>query len=99
MATSWSAEQVEALVEDYQQLAELADTSPRGMRWLILLIDLNVVLEQLTPREWEVVLLHGLLGIPARETAQELAISHTAVVKRYRQALEYIHWQMNGGTD
>lgn len=42
-------------------------------------------------------LLHGLIGVPQAETARLLHVSQQAVSKRYRRALEEIHYRMNGG--
>lgn len=59
--------------------------------------DLDAALEQLPQDWWEVVLLHGLIGVPQAETAKLLRVSQQAVSKRYRRALEEIHYLMNGG--
>jgi DNA-directed RNA polymerase specialized sigma24 family protein len=42
------------------------------------------------------VLLHGLIGLPLRATAELLQVSHQAVNKRYRKGLEELHYLMNG---
>lgn len=86
-----------ALVESYEEVAAKSDTTPQGLFALVRIADLDRALEQLPLNYWEVVLLHGMLGLPAREAATLLHVSHQAVSKRYRHALEELHYLMNGG--
>ena len=75
-----------------------ADTTRRGLRYLVELADINRALAQLPLKYWEVVLVHGLLGVPQQEAAQLLHVSQQAVSKRYRQGLEELTYLVNGGT-
>lgn len=96
---NYDLETVRGLIENYAEIAERVDTSRRGLRWFVLLADLNTALEQLPDRYWEVVLLHGLIGLPQRETGVLLQVSQQAVAKRYRRAVEETHYYINGGVD
>lgn len=51
----------------------------------------------MTWEQWEVVLLHGLLGHPASKVAEWLGTSERTVYRRYENALEQIQWYLNGG--
>jgi DNA-directed RNA polymerase specialized sigma24 family protein len=87
------------MVEEYAALRAKADTSPRGMRALLQLADLDYVLARLPLKYWEVVLLHGLIGLSQEQTAELLRISQQAVSKRYRLGLEEATYYINGGLD
>lgn len=97
--TSYSAGEVRALIEEYPAFRAAADTSPRRRRldFLVMLADLSRAVDGLEWKYWEVVLLHGLLGIPQTETARLLQVSQASVSKRYRQALEELTYMINGG--
>jgi DNA-directed RNA polymerase specialized sigma24 family protein len=95
--TSYSEGEVRALVEEYAAFKEKADTSRSGLRFLVMLADLDKAMESLPMKWWSVVLLHGLIGIPQMEVARLLQVSHQAVSKRYRLGLEEIHYLINGG--
>ncbi|MDE2103099.1 MAG: hypothetical protein KGL39_37990 [Patescibacteria group bacterium] len=96
---NYTPREVRALVEEYAALRAKADTDAGGMRALLQLADLDYVLERLPMKYWEVVLLHGLLGLPQEQTATLLHISQPAVSKRYRQGLEEITYWINGAID
>jgi len=87
------------MVEEYAALTTKADTSPSGIRTLLQLADLNYVLERLPLKYWEVVLLHGLIGLTQEQTGEALHISKQAVSKRYAAGLDEITYWINGGDD
>lgn len=93
--------EVKALVEEYDAFREAADTTPRrrALDFLVMVADLNKALQRLDLQGWEVILLHGLLGIPQAETARLLQIKQQTVAKRYRLALEDVHYFINGCVD
>lgn len=95
----YTEREVRALIEEYDAFRAAADTTPRGRRldFLVMLADLSRAVDGLQWKFWEVVLLHGLLGIPQGETARLLQVSQQAVSKRYRKALEEVHYLINGG--
>lgn len=93
----YAPEHVRTLIEEYAGLRARVDTTPSGLRPLVQLADLNRALARLSRKYREVVLLHGLLGLPQDEAARRLEVSQQAVSKRYRLALEEVHYLMNGG--
>lgn len=95
--TSYSEGEVRALIEEYAAFKEKADTSRSGLRFLVMLADLDYALQRIPLKYWEVVLLHGLIGIPQTEVARLLRVSQQAVSKRYRLGLEDAHYLINGG--
>lgn len=98
MRTNYAEEEVAALIAHYAELRALRDTNRRGLRSLIRVADLDRALEQLPMKFWEVVLLHGLIGLSQDETARLLQITQQAVAKRYRRAIEETAYLINGGT-
>jgi RNA polymerase sigma factor (sigma-70 family) len=96
---NYKPEEVRAMVEEYAALTAKADTNPGGMRTLIQLADLNNALARIPLKYWEVVLLHGLLGLSQEQTAETLRVSQQAVSKRYRRGLEDATYYINGGID
>lgn len=99
MTQNYSLDEVEALLENYQLVTERVDTNRRGLSWLALQADINSALEKLPDEYWEVVLLHGLIGLSQMETARLLQVRQSTVSKRYRRAVEETHYYANGGTD
>jgi DNA-directed RNA polymerase specialized sigma24 family protein len=93
----YSEGEIRALITRYEELLAQKDTTARGIRNIVLLVDLERALERLPWDYWEVVLLHGLLGIPQAATARLLQVSQPSVSKRFRRALEEIEFLMNGG--
>lgn len=94
---SYSEEEVRALIEGYAELLEKVDTTRRGLRYLVTLADLSRALRHLPRKYWEVVLLVGLFGLSHAEASGHLRVSHHAVTKRYRRALEETTYWINGG--
>jgi DNA-directed RNA polymerase specialized sigma24 family protein len=94
----YGEKEIRAMIETYEVLRAQANTSPRGMRALISIADLDRALARLEKKHWEVVLLHGLIGVPQEGTAQLLHVSQQAVSKRYRKGLEDTLFYINGGT-
>lgn len=86
------------MIEEYAAFKEKADTSRSGLRFLVMLADLDKAMESLPVKWWSAVLLHGLIGIPQQEVARLLHVSQQAVAKRYRLGLEEVHYMINGGT-
>jgi DNA-directed RNA polymerase specialized sigma24 family protein len=95
---NYSPEQIEHMVMDYEAMRERRDTDTRGSRLytLLILADFDRALQQLSGKYYEAVLLHGLIGVPIRNTAELLQINPKTVVKRYRKGLEELHYLMNG---
>lgn len=94
----YSENTVTHMVEQYAALRSMADTKPgRRLDALLRLADLDRALDMLPMDLWRVVLVHGLLGVTRDESAKALKISTGAVSKRFRLAIEELHFHMNGG--
>jgi len=94
----YSDREVRRLIESYAEAKEQRGTQPGlPLDRLVRLADLDRALQMLPLRHWEVVLLHGLLGISQDETARLLQVSQQAVAKRYRYGVEAVHFHINGG--
>lgn len=93
--TSYRPAHVRALIQDYQAFRVRVDTDRTGLNFLVQMADLDRVLA-LIPRGYlEVVLLHGLLGLPQRTVAEMLNRAQSTVSKRYDDALAEITHQLN----
>lgn len=96
--SEYSINEVTRMVATYEQLRESANTRPgRGLHNLARLADLDKALNRLSLDRYRVVLVHGLLGVTQQDTAAALHISQQAVGKRFRYAIEDLHFHMNGG--
>lgn len=93
--------EIEALLASYEELRAIGFNSRSGRqiaRIATRLADLDKAMARLPLEYWEVVLLHGLVGIPQDDVARLLKTSRKAVAKRYRRGVEDIHYYINGGT-
>jgi DNA-directed RNA polymerase specialized sigma24 family protein len=96
-AGKYTEEEVRTLIEEYAGIKAKVDTTRPALRYLVMMADLDRALKQLPRKYREVVLLHGLIGLSSVETAELLQVSYRSVGKRYHQALEEIHYLLNGG--
>lgn len=89
---NYSAEEVEAVAEGYEELCE-----DEGKAWIFVrLIDLRRAFEQLNPQRQQAVLLCGLMGYSTRQAAPMLQVSHTTVANRYNAGLDAMQAYLNG---
>lgn len=88
---------VRFLIENYRQVCERRDTTPSRLEALVQIADVDSALRFLSDPHYEVVLLHGLIGLTMEQTGIALEITKQAVSKRYALALEDMHFLMNGG--
>lgn len=93
----YSHEEVESLVEGYEELRQARDTSRRGLRILHGLLDMDRALRALTHKQRQVVVLSGLLGFNYRQAAELLGISPSTARRRYLHTLESLTEIMNRG--
>lgn len=85
------------MVEGYAELKEAKSTSGFGLRILCQLADLDRALRCMPPKEYPVVLLHGLLGYTVRNAGELLGISRPTLSDRYRKGIEFLTDHMNRG--
>ncbi len=90
--------EITRMVMYYQELRQMMDTKPgRRLDLLLRVADLDNALDRLPMELWRVVLVHGLLGIDRDSAAAVLKISTGATSKRFRQGIEELAYEMNGG--
>src|SRR5690242_18463030 len=63
---NYRASEVKTLVEEYEELRELKGTERWRLRYLVTLADLDRSLRRMPPKEYQAVLLCGLLAIATR---------------------------------
>lgn len=83
------------MVEGYAELKEAKSTSGFGLRLLCQLADLDRALQAMPPKEYAVVLLHGLLGYTVRNAEEILGMSRPTLLDRYRKGVEFLTAHMN----
>lgn len=91
----YSTGEIEGLLEEFDGLWPIADTSPQRLRLLIRLIDVRRALDRLDPVHRRVVLATVIFG-PA-EASRRLDLAPSTVFARYRWALERMTAYLNGG--
>lgn len=84
--------EVQALIDNYLELRYLKHRPSLHVR----LMDLEVAMRHLPRKLFEAVLVYGLLRFESRAAGEALQISHTAVMKRYRQGFDLIMLRLNG---
>lgn len=93
--TEYSPDHVRALVRDYSAFRARVDTDRAGLNFLVQIADLDRVLA-LIPRSYmEVVLLHGLMGLPQRTVAELLNKGQSTISERFESAMVEITHQLN----
>ena len=97
LTMNYSAAEVARMVGSYESIGQVADTDRQGLKFLILLADLQGALDKLDQRGWEVMLLVGLLGIPQVKVAKLLNTSPRNVSRWYADAVEDVIFYINGG--
>lgn len=92
---SYSEAEVRHLVENYQLVCGRRDTTLGKIPNIVRIADVDSALRYLPDHYYEVVLLHGMIGLTMQATADALGVSKQAVSKRYANALEDMHYLMN----
>lgn len=91
---NYTAEEVEALIE---LKAELDPTAMR-LAWLVRLWDLDTAIRRMPPKEYQAVLLVGLIGVDTRTAGTALGVNFSTVWRRYQRGIEWIVNYLNGRT-
>lgn len=92
---NYTLDEVESLIEGYDLLRV---ASERRLTWLVRLCDVDRAVKQLRPKEYQAVLLIGLIGLDTRTVGHALGVSYQTAWERYRRGLEYIVNYLNGGS-
>lgn len=94
LTPNYSLDEVEALIEGYYLLQVAAERSPT---WLVRLCDVDNAIHALPPKEYQAVLLIGLIGFDTRTVGTALGVSFATAWRRYQRGLEYIVNYLNTG--
>jgi len=89
---NYTLAEVEALVEGYAEMAPVR----RKLAWLVRFCDLDIALHRMPPKEYQALLLIGLIGLNTRLAGEMLGVSHQTAWKRYRGGLEWLTSSLNG---
>lgn len=97
--TSYSPDEVQGLIENYEAAREVKDTSRKGLTFTIWLADLDRAIHAMPPKEYQAVLLHGLLRMTARDVGDLFEVHHTTVLARYDAGVRWLTAYLNKGDD
>jgi DNA-directed RNA polymerase specialized sigma24 family protein len=97
--TNYSNAEIRELVEGYEELRELRSTSSsRGILILVKLADLGKAVKRLSPREYEAIVLCGMIGLTMRTSGKLLGVSAQTMSNRYNHGLSSLARYLNGGS-
>ena len=96
---NYSSGEIRVLVEEYEELRESKDVGTR--RQLLLLVklaDLDRAAKYLGRKEWEAILLCGMIGLTMRTAGTLLGVSAQTMSNRYNRGLISLARYLNGGS-
>lgn len=88
----YTEEEIEALIEGYEELRYLK-YKPYV---LVRLLDLDTAIHKLPPKEYQAVLLCGLIGLSTRWAGEVMGVSKDTIHRRYKHGLRRLHQILNG---
>lgn len=94
---NYSYGEIRSIVEEYETLRELKGTERWRLHYLVILADIDKAIGRLNPKEYQAILLCGLLCIADRTAGKLLGVSGETMRKRYLRGLEQLHNDLNGG--
>lgn len=92
--TNYSLDEVEQLIENFDLLRVAAT---RRISWLVRLCDVERAIQHMPPKEYQAVLLIGLIGFDTRTVGTTLGVSYVTAWRRYRRGLDWIVNYLNTG--
>lgn len=92
MSGSYDAEEVTALVEEFQELRNSGRAFIR-----VRLMDLDQSVPQLSLPLRQAVVLHGMYSLSIREVGRLVGVDSSTILRRYRSGLAQLLTTMNGG--
>lgn len=95
----YSAKEIAGLIRGYYELREAKGVSGYGLYILCVLADLERALEKMPSKEYQTVLVHGLLRVPSREAGQVLGVSHMTIQNRLEAGIAWIVAYLNEGVE
>ena len=97
--SNYSTGEIRVLVEEYEELRERKETGSRGRLLILLkLADLDKAVRVLGRKEYEAVLLCGILGLTMRTAGNLLDVSAQTMSNRYNRGLVSLARYLNGGS-
>jgi DNA-directed RNA polymerase specialized sigma24 family protein len=97
MRSSYGLDEVRVWIEEYEEFREKVDTRPgRPLTTLLSKVDIDRALSRLGPKEYQAVLLCGLLNLTTRTAGALLGTSAMTMSRRYRFGLERLVIHLNG---
>lgn len=90
---NYSSNEIEGLIEYYAE----RDVFTSKLQWLVRFCDLDLAIREMPPKEYQAVLLVGILGLPLRVAAKSLEVSKDTVWKRYNRGIVWLANWLNGG--
>lgn len=96
----YSRSEVKGLVDGYAEFCAAKDTAPGpGLRALILLADIDAAIKALPPKEYQAILLHGLLRHRVLDASPYLGVSRSTLYERYDAGITWLTDYLNGVTE
>lgn len=95
---TYSANEVRALVEDYDTVKVMLDTNRRGIKWVCYHVDIHKAYLSLSRPQRGAILLHGFIGFGLETAAEMEGIGKSQMHRRYMRGLEAMAHYLNGGT-
>lgn len=96
--SSYHREEVQALVEGYCNVKELASVSPRRLWLLVRVADLDRALPRLQPVLRQALYLCGIVGLTRHEAGALLGVNEKTMDRRYSTGVDELTTRLNGGT-
>jgi DNA-directed RNA polymerase specialized sigma24 family protein len=96
---NYSDGEIRVLVEEYEELRESRDTgSRRQLLMLVKLADVDNALRFVGRKEYEAILLCGMLSLTMRTAGNLLGVSAQTMSNRYNRGLKSLARYLNGGS-
>lgn len=86
----------QVLLEDYCELSSFKDTTRRGLRFVHMLVDLDVAIKHLSLTEKRVVTLCGKLNMTTRTAGEVLSSNKDTINRHYRRSIERLDAFLSG---
>lgn len=97
LRTNYRASEVQAYIEDYEELREKRDTKPGApLRTLLCLVDVDRCVARLPFKEKQALLLVGKAGLTTRTAGVLVDVTAMTMSRRYRTGMERLVTYLNG---
>lgn len=93
----YSDKEVRSLIESYTEFREKKSTHGLGLLVLLKLCDIDHAVRLLPPKEYQAVLLYGMLGHTIRDAEGLLGVSKSTLHDRYESGIRWIVRILNEG--